>query len=76
SMNVGETLGIIGGTGSGKSTLVNLLLHIYKVQEGDIDIYLQGKSPDTISKWRSLVRVVPQNAQLFKGTIRSNLSLG
>ncbi|HGI2223168.1 TPA: ABC transporter ATP-binding protein [Streptococcus agalactiae] len=76
SMNVGETLGIIGGTGSGKSTLVNLLLHIYKVQEGDIDIYHQGKSPDTISNWRTLVRVVPQNAQLFKGTIRSNLSLG
>ncbi|HFU6863087.1 TPA: ABC transporter ATP-binding protein [Streptococcus agalactiae] len=62
SMNVGETLGIIGGTGSGKSTLVNLLLHIYKVQEGDIDIYHQGKSPDTISNWRSLVRVVPRTA--------------
>lgn len=47
-----------------------------EVQEGDIDIYHQGKSPDTISNWRTLVRVVPQNAQLFKGTIRSNLSLG
>ena len=72
----GQMLGIIGGTGSGKSTLVQLLSHLYTVSQGKLALYHQGYSPKTLKEWREWVAVVPQKAELFRGTIRSNLLLG
>ncbi len=75
-LKAGEFLGVIGGTGSGKSTLVELLTHLYTPQEGSLAIYQNHQSPKTLGDWRSWVNVVPQKAELFQGTIRSNLMLG
>lgn len=75
-LNPGDFLGVIGGTGSGKSTLVELLTHLYTPQEGRLAIFQNQKSPKTLCEWRSWVSVVPQKAELFQGTIRSNLTLG
>lgn len=72
----GQTLGVIGGTGAGKSSLVQLLAHLYAVDKGELDIFHEGRSPKNLNDWRSWVRLVPQKAQLFQGTIRSNLMLG
>lgn len=76
SVNAGAFLGVIGGTGSGKSTLVELLTHLYTPQEGSLTIFHNQHSPKTLGEWRSWVNVVPQKAELFQGTIRSNLTLG
>ena len=75
-LDQGQMLGIIGGTGSGKSTLVQLLSHLYAVSQGKLTLYHQGNSPKTLKEWREWVAVVPQKAELFRGTIRSNLLLG
>ena len=75
-LNPGDFLGVIGGTGSGKSTLVELLTHLYTPQEGRLAIFQNQKSPRTLGEWRSWISVVPQKAELFQGTIRSNLTLG
>lgn len=75
-LNPGDFLGVIGGIGSGKSTLVELLAHLYTPQEGRLAIFQNQKSPKTLGEWRSWVNVVPQKAELFQGTIRSNLTLG
>ena len=75
-MQQGEILGVIGGTGSGKSTLVQVLLGLYPADKGSISLYLDGRSPRDLSEWRSWMAYVPQKVELFKGTIRSNLTLG
>ena len=75
-MQQGEILGIIGGTGSGKSTLVQVLLGLYPADKGSISLYRDGRSPRNLSEWRSWIAYVPQKVELFKGTIRSNLTLG
>ncbi|MEE0950048.1 MAG: ABC transporter ATP-binding protein [Streptococcus equinus] len=75
-LNPGDFLGVIGGTGSGKSTLVDLLVHLYAPQAGSLAIFQNHQSPKTLGQWRSWVNVVPQKAELFQGTIRSNLTLG
>ena len=72
----GQILGIIGGTGSGKSTLVQVLLGLYPADKGSISLYRDGRSPRNLSEWRSWMAYVPQKVELFKGTIRSNLTLG
>ncbi|KIC78704.1 ABC transporter ATP-binding protein [Streptococcus constellatus] len=72
----GQTLGVIGGTGAGKSTLVQLLAHLYSIDTGKLVILKNGRSPRNLKKWRSWISLVPQKAELFRGTIRSNLSLG
>lgn len=72
----GQTLGVIGGTGSGKSTLVQLLAHLYSIDTGKLVILKNGRSPRNMKEWRSWISLVPQKAELFRGTIRSNLSLG
>lgn len=78
SFNVkkGSTVGIIGGTGSGKSTLVNLLPRFYNAQKGEITV--DGVSLDDISaaSLRNNIGVVPQKAVLFKGSVRDNLLMG
>ena len=76
AMQQGEILGIIGGTGSGKSTLVQVLLGLYPADKGSISLYRDGRSPRDLSEWRSWMAYVPQKVELFKGTIRSNLTLG
>lgn len=72
----GQTLGVIGGTESGKSTLVQLLAHLYSIDTGKLVILKNGRSPRNLKEWRSWISLVPQKAELFRGTIRSNLSLG
>lgn len=72
----GESLGIIGGTGSGKSTLVTLIMNLYQPQLGSLTIFNNQASPKNLKAWRSWVAYVPQKAELFRGTIRSNLTLG
>ena len=75
-MKEGQILGIIGGTGSGKSTLVQVLLGLYQLDSGTVTLYHDGRSPRNLSEWRSWMAYVPQKVELFKGTIRSNLTLG
>ncbi|HHW4959540.1 TPA: ABC transporter ATP-binding protein [Streptococcus suis] len=72
----GQFMGIIGGTGSGKSTLVDLLQALYSVPTNQLSLFIDGKSPKNLKEWRQQIAIVPQQAQLFAGTIRSNLSLG
>ncbi|SUN80350.1 multidrug ABC transporter [Streptococcus milleri] len=72
----GQTLGVIGGTGAGKSTLVQLLAHLYEADAGQLVIFKNNRSPRNLKEWRSWISLVPQKAELFRGTIRSNLSLG
>ncbi|HEL9627121.1 TPA: ABC transporter ATP-binding protein [Streptococcus suis] len=72
----GQFMGIIGGTGSGKSTLVDLLQAFYSVPTNQLSLFIDGKSPKNLKEWRQRIAIVPQQAQLFAGTIRSNLSLG
>ena len=76
AMQQGQILGIIGGTGSGKSSLVQVLLGLYAADKGSISLYRDGRSPRNLSEWRSWIAYVPQKVELFKGTIRSNLTLG
>ncbi len=75
-VNKGDTIGIIGGTGSGKSSLINLIPKFYPVTEGGI--YLEGENIVNIpeQELRERIGIVPQKAVLFKGTIRSNLQWG
>lgn len=72
----GATIGVIGGTGSGKSTLVNLIPRFYDVTSGRV--LVDGMDVRDIRKdeLRRRIGVVPQKAMLFKGTIRSNLLWG
>jgi len=76
AMQQGKILGIIGGTGSGKSSLVQVLLGLYPADKGSISLYRDGRSPRNLYEWRSWMAYVPQKVELFKGTIRSNLTLG
>lgn len=76
AMQQGQILGIIGGTGSGKSSLVQVLLGLYPADKGSISLYRDERSPRDLSEWRSWMAYVPQKVELFKGTIRSNLTLG
>lgn len=76
TLKTGQTLGMIGGTGSGKSTFVQLLLHLYPTSHGQLSVIYDGRTPSSLKEWRSWVSLVPQKATLFRGTIRSNLLLG
>ncbi|MCX4362969.1 MAG: ABC transporter ATP-binding protein [Clostridia bacterium] len=69
----GETVGIIGGTGSGKSTLVNLLPRFYDVSQGAIEIDGVDIKKYPLRQLRGKIGLVPQQAVLFSGTIRSNM---
>lgn len=71
-----QSLGIIGGTGSGKSTLVALLTRLYQAQSGQLLLSHKGASAQSVKEWRGWTAVVPQKAQLFNGSVRSNLQLG
>ncbi|MBO7527387.1 MAG: ABC transporter ATP-binding protein [Clostridia bacterium] len=73
SIKEGSTIGVIGGTGSGKSTLVNLLPRFYEVTSGEILINGINIKKYTLKSLRDYISIVPQNPTLFKGTIESNL---
>lgn len=72
----GETIGIIGGTGSGKSTLVNLIPRFYDATKGKILINGVDIREYSFSQLRKKIGVVPQKAVLFKGTVRENMKWG
>ncbi len=72
----GETIGIIGGTGSGKSTLVNLIPRFYDVTEGQVLVNGRNVKEYKVENLRGKVGIVPQKAVLFHGTIRDNMKMG
>lgn len=76
SVTAGQTVGIIGGTGSGKSTLVNLLPRLYDATEGQITIEGADIRDYLFSAIRGKVGLVPQKAMLFAGTLGENLRYG
>ena len=76
SARPGQTIGVIGGTGSGKTTLVNLIPRLYDCTSGEVQVFGRNvKAYDSVAL-RQMVGVVPQRARLFSGTIRSNLCFG
>ncbi|MBQ8295167.1 MAG: ABC transporter ATP-binding protein [Clostridia bacterium] len=73
----GETVGVIGGTGSGKTTLVNLIPHFYDVSGGQVCVDGKDVRCESIqNSLRKRIGIVPQKAILFKGTVRENLQWG
>ena len=72
----GETIGIIGGTGSGKSSVVNLIPRFYEVTSGQVMVDGRDVKEYSLEELREKIGVVPQKAVLFKGTIRENLQWG
>lgn len=72
----GETIGIIGGTGSGKSSLINLIPRFYDASEGSVKVNGVDVREYDIRSLRDKIGVVPQQAVLFKGTIESNMRWG
>ncbi len=76
SLGKGQTLGIIGGTGSGKSTLVNLLCRFYDCDGGAVKIYGADVRDFTDSQLRSIIGIVPQKTELLSGTLRENMTMG
>lgn len=72
----GETVGILGGTGSGKTTLISLLPRFYPASRGTVRLGGRDVSAIPAEELRERVGVVPQKAVLFKGTVRSNLLWG
>lgn len=72
----GKTLGILGGTGSGKSSVINLIPRFYDATEGSVSVGgtdVKNWDPEAL---RSIIGVVPQKARLFAGSVRDNLTLG
>ncbi len=76
SINKGETIGIIGGTGSGKSTLVSLIPRFYDVSEGEVRINGVNVKEYPQKQLRQEIAIVQQRANLFTGTIAHNLRMG
>ncbi len=76
SVASGETIGVIGGTGSGKSTLVNLVSRLYDVSQGEVRVGGRNVKDYDLSALRNAVSVVLQNNILFSGTILDNLRWG
>ncbi len=72
----GESLGIIGGTGSGKSSVINLIPRFYDATKGRVKIYGKDITGINISSLRQNIGIVPQNAVLFSGTVADNLRWG
>lgn len=75
-INKNETIGIIGGTGSGKSTLINLIPRFYDVSKGEILVKGINVKDYKLNSLRKLIGIVPQKAVLFKGSILDNLKWG
>lgn len=76
TVNKGETVGIIGGTGSGKTSLVDLIARFYDAQSGTVRLFGTDVKEYPLSQLRSFYGIVPQKTTLFKGTIRDNIKWG
>ncbi len=76
TVRAGETVGIIGGTGAGKTTLADLVLRFYDVSRGEVRIGGRNIRDYTLPSLRKTVGIVEQRARLFSGTIRENLLWG
>jgi ABC-type multidrug transport system fused ATPase/permease subunit len=72
----GERIGVIGGTGSGKSTLINLIPRFYDVREGSVTVDGRNVKEYRLDALRERIGIVPQKAVLFQGTIRDNIRWG
>lgn len=75
-VNKGETVGIIGGTGSGKTSVINLIPRFYDVSEGSVSVDGRDVRSLDLRSLRDRIGIVPQKAVLFKGTIAENLRWG
>lgn len=76
SLKKGEMLGIIGGTGSGKTTIANILPRFYDVTDGDIFVYGKNIKDYKIKDIRNIIASVPQKASVISGTIADNIRIG
>ena len=76
SVNKGDTVGIIGGTGSGKTSLVNMIPRFYDAECGEVRVFGKNVNSYELDKLREQIGIVPQKAVLFKGSVRSNLEWG
>jgi len=72
----GQTIGVIGGTGSGKSSLVNMIPRFYDATEGSVDVFGEDVRRYRFASLRGAVGMVLQKAQLFRGTIADNVRFG
>ncbi len=72
----GQSVGILGGTGSGKTTLVSLMTRLYDATEGEVKVFGENVKNYTNAQLYSLFGVAPQKAVLFEGTVRENLQWG
>lgn len=72
----GQTVGIIGGTGAGKSALINLIWRLYDTDSGTVSVFSKDVKDYTYHALRNAVHIVPQGGALFKGTVRENLLCG
>lgn len=76
SVKKGQTIGIIGGTGSGKSSLINLIPRFYDVESGEVKVDGINVKDYPLDTLREKIGMVPQKAVLFKGTLRENMQWG
>ncbi|MBQ8738199.1 MAG: ABC transporter ATP-binding protein [Clostridia bacterium] len=76
SVKKGETIGIIGGTGSGKTSLISLIPRFYDTNDGSVYVNGINVKDYPVQKLRDLIGIVPQKAVLFSGTIRDNMKWG
>ena len=75
-VKTGQTIGIIGGTGSGKTSVVNLIPRFYDATQGNVLVFGKPVKEQDMESLRSQIAVVPQKAELFAGTIRENMKWG
>ena len=76
NLNGGETLGIIGGTGAGKSTLINLIPALYTSYTGAVKVFGADVREYDRTKLRDMLGIVPQQPQLFSGSVSENIAFG
>lgn len=76
NVKTGQTIGIIGGTGSGKTSVVNLIPRFYDATQGNVLVFGKPVKEQDMESLRSQIAVVPQKAVLFAGTIRENMKWG
>lgn len=76
TVNRGDSVGILGGTGSGKTTLVSLLPRLYDVESGSLRVFGNDVKTYTNAELASIFGVVPQKAVLFQGSVRDNMRWG
>lgn len=76
SVTRGQSIGILGGTGSGKSTLISLMARLYDADEGTVKLFGTDIRDYNFGQIRDMIAVVPQKAVLFEGTVRDNMRFG